>query len=267
VEETAMPMVATRNAEIYYETAGTSGPWITFAHGRGGNAASWWQQVPHFMSGYRTLAFEHRCFGRSRCDFKRDFAVEHFADDLLAILDAEGIDRTAIVAQSMGGWTGLGLALKHPERVTALALCDTTGGIETPESAALRAAMQPTPARIGDFSTLALAPSFPQRHPDLAFLYRSVQAFNTGFDYAAPSTLGDPRTQIRPEQLEGYRIPTLVLAGGEDQIFSPDLLRHIAATIPGARFELLPGLGHSAYFEDAAQFNAVVGDFLATHVK
>jgi 3-oxoadipate enol-lactonase len=260
-----MPMIATRNADIYYEIHGKSGPWVVFAHGRGGNAASWWQQLPHFMGSYRTLAFDHRCFGRSRCDFKRDFAIGHFVDDLTAILDAERIDRTAIVAQSMGGWTGLGMALRHPERVTALALCDTTGGLETPQSAALRAALQPKPALLGEISTFALAPDFPQRRPDLAFLYSRIQAFNTGFDYAAPSTLGDPATQIRPEQLQTYRTPTLVLAGSEDQIFSPDLLRHVAATIPGAAFELLPGSGHSAYFEDPARFNAVIGRFLATH--
>ena len=40
---------------------------IFFVHGAGGNAASWWQQVPHFVDLYRILTLDHRGFARSRC--------------------------------------------------------------------------------------------------------------------------------------------------------------------------------------------------------
>ena len=54
------------NAKIYYETYG-DGPALVFAHGAGGNASSWWQQVPHFAERYRVITFDHRGFGRSTC--------------------------------------------------------------------------------------------------------------------------------------------------------------------------------------------------------
>ena len=93
----------------------------------GGNRLSWWQQVPSFGDTYRVLVLDHRSFGRSRCDAGH-FRTAHFPTDLLAILDAEAIGRAALVCQSMGGWTGLPIAVKHPERVSCLVLCDTPGG-------------------------------------------------------------------------------------------------------------------------------------------
>ena len=61
-----MATVETNGAKIYYEVHG-DGHAITFAHGRGGNAASWWQQVPRFAESYKTIVFDHRIFGRSQC--------------------------------------------------------------------------------------------------------------------------------------------------------------------------------------------------------
>ncbi|MEC8776437.1 MAG: alpha/beta fold hydrolase, partial [Pseudomonadota bacterium] len=61
-----MPTVETNGARIYYEVHG-EGPVVVLAHGRGGNAASWWQQVPHFAQNYTVVVFDHRIFGRSAC--------------------------------------------------------------------------------------------------------------------------------------------------------------------------------------------------------
>ncbi|MBW2292939.1 MAG: alpha/beta hydrolase, partial [Deltaproteobacteria bacterium] len=118
-----MPVVETTGAKIYYEVHG-EGPVIVFAHGAGGNRLSWWQQVPIFQQNYRVICFDHRSFGRSSCD-EGAFHPKYFADDLQAILDAEQVDRAALVCQSLGGWSGLPLALRAPERVASLVLCDT----------------------------------------------------------------------------------------------------------------------------------------------
>ena len=99
------------NARIYYESYG-NGPALIFANGAGGNASSWWQQVPHFVDRYRVITFDHRGFGRSICpDDQLDF--NYFVDDLICIMDTEGIHSAILVCQSMGGWTGMGMALSH----------------------------------------------------------------------------------------------------------------------------------------------------------
>ncbi len=97
-----MPVVHRERAELYYETHG-EGPTVAFAHGSGGNTLIWWQQVPHFARTRRVIVYDHRGWGRSRCD-PAELHPRHFAADLAAILDHAGIDETDLVCQSMGGW-------------------------------------------------------------------------------------------------------------------------------------------------------------------
>ncbi len=125
-----MAFATSGTAKIYYEVHG-DGPAVVFAHGRGGNAASWWQQVPEFSRNYKVIVFDHRCFGRSKC-VSEDFDRALFDADLIAILDTESIESAAIVCQSMGGWTGLRAALYHPGRVRCLVLANTPAAVDIP---------------------------------------------------------------------------------------------------------------------------------------
>ena len=85
-----------------------------FAHGAGGNAAIWFNQIAYFAPNHQVIAFDHRCFGRS--SVSDGMTVHHFRDDLLGILDDLGIDRAHLVGQSMGGFTVLRCALDAPDR-------------------------------------------------------------------------------------------------------------------------------------------------------
>ncbi|MCZ6463263.1 MAG: alpha/beta hydrolase [Proteobacteria bacterium] len=258
-----MPRVESHSASIYYERHG-EGPGLVFAHGAGGNTMIWWQQVPHFAERYSVVTFDHRCFGRSRCP-SDDFHPKYFADDLVAVLDAAGIERAALVCQSMGGWTGVRMALDHPERVSCLALCGTPGGIFTPEIVAAAAKIA-TNAATGIRGNAALAPDYPSRQPEMTFLYDQISAHNTGFDPPVhfPRML-DVRARVLPEALAGWTLPTLVVAGSEDQLFPLDTLRAVAALLPGAELVEFPGAGHSTYFEQPDRFNTVIGEFVAKH--
>jgi 3-oxoadipate enol-lactonase len=233
----------------------------------GGNHLSWWQQVPSFVSaGYRALTFDHRGFGRSSCP-AGEFHPARFPADLLAILDDAGIERTALVCQSMGGWTGLPTAVKSPERVSALLLCGTPGGLALPEVAAAR---QQLAAQLGDGpprGNAALAPDYPDRQPEMAFLYDQLSALNPGLAPEALATFGDPTASVDPASLSGYATPTLVIAGTEDQLFPLPVLQATAAAIPGAEIVEFPGVGHSTYFEDAARFTSLAGEFVAKHSR
>jgi pimeloyl-ACP methyl ester carboxylesterase len=259
-----MPDAHSGDAEIYYETRG-SGPAVVFAHGAGGNRVSWWQQVPVFAEGHTVVSFDHRGFGRSTCPADA-FHPRHFPADLLAILDAEGLERVALVCQSMGGWTGLRTALEHPERIACLVLASTPGGLATPVILAAAARIGARVDSEGVRGNAALAPDFPARRPDLAFLYDQIAALNTSLDPRLLGRLFEPEARIAPERLPGYRVPTLVLSGDRDQLFPPDGLREVAEALPGALLRSFPGIGHSIYFEDAESFNSVVAEFVDKHL-
>lgn len=260
-----MPSVVRAGAEIYYECRG-EGPALVFAHGAGGNAASWWQQVPEFVErGFQVLSFDHRGFGRSVAPADA-LSLSEFVPDLEAMLDAEGIERAALVCQSMGGWSGLPFALAHPDRVRALVLCGTPGGIWTDEVAAALAGVGERIQAAGGLSGPggpALGRSFAEKEPRLAFLYDQLSAFNVLDLQPLLGQIGSVR--IDAASLDGYRTPTAVLMGHEDVLFPPEAMRSVASMIPDAELVEFPTAGHSTYFEQPDRFNEVIAEFLAKH--
>ena len=100
-----MPILGTRDVPIYYETKG-SGEAVIFAHGAGGNAAIWFNQMAYFSDQYQVVAFDHRTFGRTGVP-KNPLVVTDFRDDLLALMDHLDIEKAHIIGQSMGGFTCL----------------------------------------------------------------------------------------------------------------------------------------------------------------
>lgn len=254
-----MPRANVNGVQLYYEVHG-QGPALVFCHGADGNHLSWWQQIPAFMDRYRGITFDHRGFGLSpvRPDQPGGAA---FVDDLEALLAQLGVDAVRIVGQSMGGRTALGFALRHPHRVKALVLADTTAGF-VPEGMAervqdLRKRMEESP----DLLALLLAPDFPQREPALAFLYRQIAALNPprAADFM---TRGAPPPPPITEQLKALPMPVLLIGGEKDATTPPDVMRGMQASFSGARLEIITGAGHSAHFEQAAVFNRLLADFL-----
>ncbi|MCU0668674.1 MAG: alpha/beta hydrolase [Myxococcota bacterium] len=253
-----MPSIETDGATLHYECHG-AGPAIALVHGSGGSALSWWQQVPHFARRHRVVSFDHRGFGRSRCA-EGALDPNYFAADLGAVLDAAGVERAALVCQSMGGWTGVGFALAQPARCAALVLAGTPGGIATPAIESHSAGLPQRMAARG-FLGMALAPDFPQRDPRRAFLYEQIAALNppTTLPTLLPK-LGAMR--VAPERLAALAMPALLLVGTEDAFFSIEGLREVAALLPRARLHVFPGVGHSVYFEEPDAFNGMVDAFL-----
>jgi 3-oxoadipate enol-lactonase len=252
---------ASGSVKIWYTVEGNGPEAIFFCHGAGGNAASWWQQVPAFARHYRCIAHDHRGFGRTRCP-TASLLIREFADDARAVMDAAGIDRAHFVCQSMGGWTGVQMALRYPDRVRTLVLADTIGGIALPSGLAATRDMAAR-AAAAKALTPALAAGYPVRDPAGAYLYQQLSAFNTELDQTELfRRLFANDAQIPLDEVARLRVPVLVIAGTSDLIWSPQILRELAAHLPDARVVEIDA-GHSAYFEAPVAFNAALRTFLA----
>ncbi len=254
-----MPQATNRNVAIHYEVMGDANrPAVVLAHGRGGNTASWFQQVPAFRQRYRVVVFDHRGYGRSRCTAD-DYDMAHFAGDLVAVLDAAGITKAALVCQSMGGWTGMRTAVEYPDRVSALVLSNTIAGVSTPAADAAIRATREKLAAMG-VAASALDPSFEGSAPELAYLYAEISGQNqaTLEDFHSKSAAA-----TTPEEAAGIAVPALCISADNDAIFPPEAVRGIADLIPRAMFRLLPNAAHSPYFETPEAWNAAVLGFLA----
>lgn len=256
-----MPFADAAGTRIYYETHGPkpgAAPAIVFAHGAGGNHLSWWQQVPHFRDRYTCVVFDHRGFGQS-VDAAAGPGGAAFVEDLRALLDHLAIDRATLVAQSMGGWTCLNFALQYPARVERLMMCDTHGGVRSPEIDAIwREAMRDR-AEPGLVHPAAGERMY-REQPALHFLYQEIAALNPQRPLAE-TLRGLPAPIV--DDVAALRVPTLFIAGEEDVVIAPRLVEIAASHVPDARFERVPEAGHSVYFERSAAFNAILDTFLA----
>lgn len=254
-----MPLARINGIELYYEVHG-EGPALVLAHGGGGSHLSWWQNVPVLARKFRCVTFDHRGFGAS-CDLTDGPGASAFVEDLRQLLDHLGIQRAALAGQSMGGWTVLGFAAAYPDRVGALALCDTHAGMDDPEVAREQAKLRElTKGGLASVLARAYAADFPTRDPVRCFLYQQISGLNTRVPANLLSVL--TRMKNRYEPIVDWRIPTMLLVGAEDAIIPAAVMGIMAQRIPQARFVEVPGAGHSAYFEKPDDFNCILAEFL-----
>jgi 3-oxoadipate enol-lactonase len=205
------------------------------------------------------VAIAHRGFLPSTDDTGTP-RPERFAEDALALLDHLGIERAAIVAQSMGGWTALELALRWPDRVRALVMSGTSGSLAPPAGAERSGGAE------RDLFARGIHPAGGERmareQPELHHLYRQIASSTGDWDREdVRRALHGLRTRT-PEEVAGVAQPLLAIAGEEDIVASPAHVERLAATVPNGAYRPVPRAGHSPYFERADAFNRLVLDFL-----
>lgn len=255
---------------IAWQASG-DGPPIVFAHGLGGNHLSWWRQVAAFAPRHTCVSFAARGFAPSSpLDGGPD--PRDFADDLAALIDALALERPVLVAQSMGGWGAVELALRSPGRLGGLVLASTTGTVDPeridgPERARLAAWQAEADARLAHWVRIGVHPACGERmareQPALHGLYCGLDALAGGLDKEAlRRRLLAMRTRA-PHELAALDCPLLMISGDEDAVIPPFAADAIARAVPGSRVVHVPDAGHSVYFERALAFDAALAAFVA----
>src|SRR5215471_5693905 len=113
--------VKANGIEINYAIEG-EGPTVTMSHSLACNLSMWDEQVAALRGRYRVLRYDTRGHGQTSAP-TGPYTLEQ---DLRGLLGALGIGRTHFVGLSMGGMIGQVFALKHPDMIQSLVLCDTT---------------------------------------------------------------------------------------------------------------------------------------------
>src|ERR1700694_4199565 len=111
--------------KIHYLEAG-AGPNVILLHGLGGDSSNWSSTTPALASKFHVWVPDQIGFGASDKPLIH-YRVTTLVDFLEAFCKKAGIDKAAVVGNSLGGWTAMAFTLAHPERVEKLVLVDSAG--------------------------------------------------------------------------------------------------------------------------------------------
>ena len=221
--------------ELHCEETGGGEP-LVLLHGNGEDGTYFTHQIAHFSQRFRVLALDTRGHGQSPRG-EAPFTIRQFARDLLAFLDARGIERAHLLGFSDGGNIALVFALAHPERVGKLVL----NGANLNARGVKRSVQ--VPIELGY---------------RMARLFAGLSAKARANAEMLGLMVNDPN--VAPEELAALTAPTLVIAGENDMI-REDHTRLIAERIPNARLAFVPG-DHFVAAKNPAAFNREVERFL-----
>ncbi len=256
-------------ARVRYVDAG-EGPAVVLLHGFASSLEAWDGVIPRLLAnGHRVLALDLKGFGWTDRP-PGDYSPAEQARLVLALMDARGIDRAAVVGHSWGASVALALALAAPQRVTRLALYDAWVFEEQLPGFFLW-------ARVGGVGELLFGLYYDERADErMAAAFHDRRYMSEELVEAVDRALRRPGTRAaalaavrgqRYAQVEGrYRSieqPALLLWGRDDAV-TP--LRHgerLARELPAARLVVYPRCGHLPMIEAAAASTRDLAAFLA----
>jgi 3-oxoadipate enol-lactonase len=266
-----MPLASAGEIELSYERAG-SGPVLLMIMGMSGTALSWGEPfLDSLREDFETIVYDHRGVGKSS-RMEEPFTIVSLAEDALNLLDALEVDSAHVLGISMGGMVAQELALAHPERIRTLTLGCTYCGGEGSSVTSPEVARRLGEARMSGDRERAIRASW-EANVSARFA-ADADAYATFFASANERAVALPVIMAQTLAIAGHdtnarlaalEMPTLVVHGAEDQILPVENARLIASRIPGARLEILDGVGHLFFREEPDRSAELVRDHAAVH--
>jgi 2-hydroxy-6-oxonona-2,4-dienedioate hydrolase len=269
--------VQTKSWKLHCNEAGSGHP-VILLHGSGAGATGWSNFRPNIgplAERFRAIAWDAPGWGRS--DSAPSDSYDHPAA-VIELMDELGIEKAALVGNSMGGMTSIATALRHPERVSHLVsmgapvpgtnVFSPAGGPTEGLKVLLRAYVDPSPENMRQLVSIMVF--------DQAAATRELAELRSSAALAHPEHLdswnnaegGNPLS--REYFTYGLRLPeitapTLAIHGRDDRVVSYEHSLRLVSAIPDSRLLLLNQCGHWAQIEHAAEFNRVVREFIQNH--
>jgi 3-oxoadipate enol-lactonase len=238
---------------------------ITMSNSLASNLSMWDPQMSALTSRFRVLRYDTRGHGGTDAP-AGPYSLDELAEDVRALWQVLGITRTHFIGLSMGGMIGQILALKYPQMLQSLALCDTMSRVPT-EAKPL------WDDRIHAAETQGMEP-----------LVESTLArwFTEPFRQQGSPVLDQVRTMIRTTPPQGYAgcchaiaalnltdqlsaitLPTLIIVGEDDPGTPVAASRVIHEQINGSELVILKSAAHLSNLEQPAAFNQALTAFLS----
>jgi pimeloyl-ACP methyl ester carboxylesterase len=272
-----MPHITARDGvRLYYEEAG-SGSAVVFVHEYAGDYRSWEAQMRHFSRAHRCVSYSQRGYPPSDVPEQAARYGQNIArDDVIALMDALGIDKAHVVGHSMGAYTALHVGMQAPARCISVVAAGCGWG-STPD-AKKREEMKALSTETGKMFAEEGIKSASAKYADAPMRQALKHKDPRGYAefarlLAEHSALGHAQTMFnlqlkRPtlwemeDGLKRFAVPLLVIVGDEDEPCIDGSV-FLKRTVPTAGLMMIPRSGHNVQSEEPAAFNAALADLFA----
>lgn len=258
-------------SQIYFtqiDETGKDKPWLTMIHGFSHTHAYFSAQIPLFQENYKLFLADLRGHGQS-VHVHGPYGVEEYADDIIAVLDNAGIERTHYWGTHTGSAVGLVLALRYPERFASLVLEGTyLPGFDMPRvdelllRARTLAQTKGVQFALEDWFGAADWFDYIRDHPDQC---RAAEHQQMVFEFQGLPWLSEqPARQVTAaaDVLDTIQHPVFIYNGEHDM---PDFMRAAAklhTDIPNAQRAVIMDAGGFPGWENPQSVNALIFEFL-----
>jgi len=260
---------------LYYEEAGT-GTCIVFVHEFGGDHRSWEAQMRHFARRHRCITFGARGFPPSDVpEAVEQYSQQAAVDDIIAVMDAAGVERAHVVGLSMGGFATLHLGLQAPQRALSLTVAGAGYGAEKQFEAYFRNVSLEVAAQFERQGSAQFAKTYSLGASRVQFQNKDPRGWaEFAMQLGEHSSRGCANTMRgvqagRPSlydleaQLKTMTVPLLIMVGDEDDhCLQPGIF--LKKTVPASGLLILPKTGHTLNLEEPEHFNRFVEEFIST---
>ena len=258
-----MPLINVDGCPIHVEVQGAGGaPVLMLSNSLGTTYRMWDDQVQPFTEAFRLVRYDRRGHGRSGCP-RGPYTMERLGRDVLAVLDALGIERINWCGLSMGGMVGMWLGTMAPERIDKLILSNTAAYF------ANKAMWDDRIKTVREEGLAPIAAATMERWLTRDFRERSPQAVQRIRDMF----LSTPpegyiacceaiRDMDHREIIRNIAAPTLVIAGRHDPATTVEAAEFIRSHIPGAVLTVLDAAHLSNVEQPRVYADTVLGFLL-----
>ncbi len=252
-------------AAIAYHIDGPAdGTAVVMSHSLGSSSVMWEPQLPALTDAYRVVRFDTRGHGDSGAP-DEPYSLDQLAGDAAAVIEAEASAPVHWIGLSMGGMIGQTLALKRPELLRSLMLCDTSAQVPADG----QAVWDDRIAAVREEGMAALAEPTMQRW------------FTPNYLREDPPAVLPIRAQFEATDVAGYagcceairrldnltrlheiELPTLIIVGEDDPGTPVAASEAMQREIAGAELVVLPNASHLSNVEQEEAFNDAMRGFL-----
>jgi pimeloyl-ACP methyl ester carboxylesterase len=229
----------TRHGSTFVIASGKkSAPPLVLLHGAASNAVSWVGDMIEYSQHFRVYAVDLPGEPGKSAEIRPAWDGPDFAEWLEDVLNGLGIEKSALLGISQGGWTALRFATRHPERVTRLVLLAPGGIMPTRSSFIIKAVVLSLLGRWGAKRINRIVFGKQSIHPEaIKFMDAIMTNFNARMDH---------EYLFSDEELQRLNMPTLLIGGAKDALMPMESIAlRMKRFVPRLESVLIPDMGHA----------------------